>query len=369
MARGRAVALGVVVAIASIGITALILLVVVPALSPRAEAPAAAGDQAREVVFDPGKTIQVVVALQRLPRGFQIPANALDNAVGVREWPAAAVPVDAVIVEKGESPAQVVREQVVGRVTRTDIEREQPLLRALLVEDLTQLAAVGSDTAALLPAGKVAVALPIDEVSGVAYGVQPGDSVDLIFSFVVVDVDEEFQTALPNWVFEIQYGTFEDGERTGVSVAPVEGAALGRIDTIPPGELANVVPAEAQRPRLVSQRAVVDAMVLYVGEYPEGGKIVGVNAGGREGSRSRPNVITLGVSPQEAVVITWAINAQVDIALAVRSVRDVPDAATSSVTLQYIFETYNVTVPPRLSYSLEPSLRVSPGMPESRPDD
>lgn len=377
MSRGRIVTFGIVIAVVSVGITALIFLWLIPTLTPEAgplpetEAAGAEG-QAREVIFDPKETIQVVVALQRLPRGFRIPSDALDNAVGVREWPAAAVPVDAVIVEKGQSPAQVVREQVVGRVTRTDIEREQPLLRALLADDLGNLAAVGSDTAAMLPPGRVAITMPIDKLSGVGYGIQPGDSVDLIFSFAIVDVDEEFQTALPNWVFEIQYGAFEDGARTSAGVVPADGAIYGRVDTIPPGELANVVPSEPQRPRLVSQRAVLDALVMYVGQYPDDGKIVGLDPetrGENQPNRAAPDVITLGVSPQDAVVITWAINSQVDINLVIRSVGDVPNAATSSVTLQYVVETYSVTVPPRLSYSLEPSLRTLPPLPDEVPPE
>lgn len=391
MPRKRVVLLGALIAVVSIGITALVLLVLVfPTMRGQSE-PAApgigdivGGGQASEVVFDPDETTQVLVALQRLPRGFVIPDNALDNAVGVREWPAAAVPVDAIVIPEGEEPADIVREQVIGLITRTDIEREQPILRTLLTEDLTDLSEVGSDTAAQLPQGLVAVALPIDKLSGVAYAVQPGDHIDLIFSFLVVDVDEEFQTALPNWVYEVEYGQFnEEGARITADVNPEFDALLGRIETIPPGELANIVPAEPQRPRLVTQRGVVDALVLYVGQYPPGGESVGGPPEGTSGSYAReygvtptpgggetrppyseevppPDVITLGVPPQDAVVIAWAVNAQVDITLAIRSTSDVPNTSTSSVTLQYMFETYNVVVPPRLTYSLEPSLRVPP---------
>ncbi len=389
MPRKRVVLLGALIAIASIGITALVLFVLVfPAMRGRqseASAPVISdivgGAQASERVFDPDETTQVLVALQRLPRGFEIPDNALNNAVGVREWPAAAVPVDAIVIPEGEEAAAIVREQVIGLITRTDIEREQPLLRTLLTNDMTDLSEVGSDTAAQLPQGLVAVALPIDKLSGVAYAVQPGDHVDLIFSFQVVDVDEEFQSALPNWVYEVEYGQFnEEGARITADVNPESDALLGRIETIPPGELANVVPSEPQRPRLVTQRGVVDALVMYVGEYPPGGEAVGVRPE-ESGSYARggtptpgeeviyppypseappPDVVTLGVSPQDAVVITWAVNSQVDITLAIRSTSDVPNTSTSSVTLQYIFETYNVIVPPRLNYSLEPSLRLPP---------
>jgi len=380
MPRGRTFVFGVVVALVSIVLTALAFVFVFPSatsLLPTRSASSSDdrnGGQAREVVFNADDRLQVVVALQRLPRGFTVPSDAYNNAVGVREWPAASVPNDAVIVEAGQDPVQVIQEQVIGRVTRTDIEREQPILRAALADNLTDLARVGSDIGAQLPAGMEAIALPIDQLSSVAFGVQPGDRVDLIFTFQVLDVDEEFQSALPNWIYQIQYGSFsEDGARIAAQVVPQADAAYGRIDTIPPGELANVVPSEPQRPRVVSQRAILDAMVLYVGEVPANGQILSessrsgdasgtdVTSEGSQRSAASPDVVVLGVTPQDTVVISWAVNAGVDVNLVIRSVQDVPNAATSSVTLQYIFETYNVPVPPKLPYSLEPTLREAPG--------
>ena len=362
MPKGRVIVLTVGIAVLSIAVTALILLFVAPSLAPAREAAppeTAGGVQAVERAFDPNDTLRILVAVQRLPRGLRIPVDAVD----VREWPVAAVPQDAIIIEEGVDVGQIAREEVEGRIARTDIEREQPILRTLLVDDLAELAVVGSDTAAVLPQGMVAIAVPLDRLSGVAYAIQPGDHVDLIFSMVVVDVDEEFQSALPNSVLPIEYGTFtEEGARTTATVEGEPGALLGRLDTIPPGELANVVPSEPQRPRLVSQRAVEDALVLYVGEYPEDGRFLGV--GIDERSASPPQVVTLGMLPQDAVVVTWAINSGVEINLALRSVRDVPDVPTTSVTLQYVVETYNIIVPPRLPYSLEPSLRTAPPTPD-----
>ena len=71
----------------------------------------------------------------------------------------------------------------------------------------------------------------------------------------------------------------------------------------------------------------------------------------------RVNIITLGITPQDAVVLTWALNSGVNINLALRSARDVPQVPTTSVTLQYMIETYNITIPPKLPQSLEPSIR------------
>ncbi len=369
MPRGRLLVFGVVIALVSIALTTLAFVLVLPNVfpggTPLIGEPGGRAGEGREVVFDPDDRIQVVVALQRLPRGFTIPENAYNNAVGVREWPAAAVPRDAITVQPGEDAEEVIEEQVVGKIARTDIEREFPLQVSTLTDDPSDLADIGSDIGAQLPPGTRAISIPVDQLASVGYGVQAGDRVDIIFSFTVIDVDDEFQTALPNWIYQVQFGSPDvEGGRTTASVFPDEGSIYGRIETIPPGELANVVPSEPQRPRLVTQRVILCAPVMYVGNAPLDGDILGVDRSA-EGEPSGaaiplPDVVTLAVSPQEANVVRWAVTAQVDIGLSICSVQEGSADQTSSVTLQYMFETYDVPVPPRLPYSLEPSLREAP---------
>lgn len=361
-----------------------------PGQAAEEEAPAEAVDAPTPApTAEPSTTI--LVAVQQLPRGLKIPPGAVD----VREWPSTAVPANAIVVPAGVDPQVTIQQEVIGKIVRSDIAIEQPVLSTLLVPDLTQIASEGSDAAAILPQGLVAVSVPMNRLSGVAYAIQDGDRVDVILSFVLVDVDEEFQSILPNQVLPAFFGTFT--EAGGQSTAEIVGASciglnpsssvlpctLGRIETIPPGELANVVPAEPQRPRLVSQRTVESALVIHVGEFSlEGGRFIGLTAtptippatptplpeqAPEEGEApppptvtptpTVPDIITLGVTPQDAVVLTWAVGSAVDINLALRSARDVPQVPTTSVTLQYMIDTYNITVPPKLPYSLEPSIR------------
>lgn len=338
-------------------------------------------------------TADVLVAVQQLPRGLKIPPGAVD----VRPWPVNAVPANAIVVPEGVDPQVIIQQEVIGQIVRSDIAIEQPVLSTLLVPDLTQIAAEGSDAAAVLPQGLVGIPIPMNRLSGVAYAIQDGDRVDVILSFVLVDVDEEFQSILPNQVLPAFFGQFtEEGSRTTADIqgVPCVGVnpneeigpcTLGRIETVPPGELANVVPSEPQRPRLVSQRSIESALVIHVGEFPLDGQFlipsptaarptaVPTAVEGEEGAEGAeqqeqqpptvtptptvPDIVTLGVTPQDAVVLAWALNSGVDIKLALRSARDVPQVPTTSVTLQYMIETYNITVPPSLPYSLEPSIR------------
>jgi Flp pilus assembly protein CpaB len=122
--------------------------------------------------------VEIVIAVQDLPRGITIPPNA----VALRRWPEEVAPFNA----------ETSIERIVGKIARTDIYREQPILTNMVVESLTGIADIGSDLAAILPAGNVAVAVPIDRVTSVAYGIQPGDRVDVIMSMLFIDVDDNY---------------------------------------------------------------------------------------------------------------------------------------------------------------------------------
>jgi pilus assembly protein CpaB len=369
MPRGRIIVFGVVIALVSVGLTLAAIFLLLPVILGQTQMGQGNSNdrnstgQGRETAFDPNDRIQILVALQNLPRGFEIPSNAYNNAVGIREFPAASVPRDAIVVENIDDAERIVQEEVVGKLVRTDMVVEQPLLRSNLVDNVSDLAQVGSDVAVQLEPGMRGMAIPVDMLSSVGYAVHAGDRVDVVLSFAVVDVDEDFQSQLPNEIFQVQLGTTtDDGGRNTAAVVPVDGASFGRIETIPPNELANIVPSEPQRPRLVTQRTVVCAPVLLVGEAPADGQIFTVDANGTPVAETseRPDVVVLGVTPQEVNVLQWAVQAKVTIGLSLCSVQEGAASQTSSVTLQYLFETYNVPVPPRLPYSLEPSLRDAP---------
>jgi Flp pilus assembly protein CpaB len=304
----------------------------------------------------PQQFVDLVIAVQELPRGIPIPPNAVE----LRRWPLESAPFNGITN----------LEDVVGKIARTDIFREQPILTNMVVDDLTNLARVGSDAAAILPSGLVAIAVPMDRLTSVAYGIQDGDRVDIVLSMLFVDVDEEFGTLLPNRVTLISTDP-ETGEI--ILTTPIE----GRID---PLGFANAVvgPSERQRPRLVTQRTIQDALVVHVGEFPPDGRFIGVpptptpgaddSAEGGDGgdggatpvptpTLTRPNIVTLGVTPQDAVVITYAIEARLPLTFLLRSASDTSRVPTDPVTLDYIMTEFNIQLPGRRPYSIEPAIR------------
>jgi Flp pilus assembly protein CpaB len=246
----------------------------------------------------------VVVAFQNIPKCSIIPADA----VGIRPLPAKEIPKDAV---------RKVNE-VVGKIAIVDIHRTKPIQKAMFT-DLETILKTGSDASCAIPKGKVAVAFPITRLSSVAYAIQPGDRVDVLVSMTLVDVDVESQIKKPL--------TLAGGEECTQGCQPV-------------GE---------QVPRSVTQLTVQNAEVLRVGLWPsepiEGEEKV---------EQIELGIVTLLVSPQDALVLKWARENGALIDLALRSAVDEDVFNTEAVTLDYMLRRFNITVPPKLPYVLEP---------------
>jgi hypothetical protein len=69
-----------------------------------------------------------------------------------------------------------------------------------------------------------------------------------------------------------------------------------------------------------------------------------------------PLIITLAVTPQDALVLTWAVDAQIPITLALRTAGDNSVVATDPVSLDYMIRTYNAQPPVALEFALEPPI-------------
>lgn len=314
----------------------------------------------------------VAVAAQDIGRGSMIPEDGV-----IVSRMAKNLIVETMISGPDEDG---VKARVIDHIARIDIARGVILTEAMFTEESGDLLAAGSDASLAIPAGQTAIAIPISRLSGVAYAVRDGDAVDVIITLLMVDVDQDFQSTLPNLVTPIiAPGGTEDFPAPFLTAAIVEfkdereGAVppfiLGRVDTEPElDQQVHVFPQEAQRPRLVSQRLVEGAVVLHVGTFPlEERQVVevpqeGVGAptpGDPQATTitiQPPDIITLIVSPQDALALNWAIKAGADLSLTLRAPHDTTTTETTSLTLQYLVETYEVDLPSKLPYSIEPKL-------------
>jgi Flp pilus assembly protein CpaB len=220
--------------------------------------------------------MNIAVFYQTLPRGYQFPNNIdeLEKIVGFVPWPVTSVPLNA-IAETGDG-----LNYLLGRVLRTDVYREQPVIVNLLVDDATQLANVGSSVALNIPKDRVAVSLPIIPVELAVSGIQEGDHVDVITTIIFSNVDEGFQNVQPpGTVLELS------GSDTALELSPdsIEACSL-------------------DRPCGVTQTVVFDAVLVHLGDF-------------LETPDSKNDIATLAVLPDEATVITWMLEANLPFAL------------------------------------------------------
>ena len=305
---------------------------------------------------------QIVIAAQDIARGSEIPPD------GVILSP---FPADY-IVETMMTDLNL----VIGQRARMDIARGVPVTQNMITDAAGDLLPTGSDAAIAIPPGFTAIAMPLTRLSGVAFAMRDGDQVDVLATMLMVDLDQDFQSVLPN---ETRILVAADGTlltalscevfsttASGAECSNTLAALFGRLDTEEAsGQSLYSRPRENQRPRLVSQRIVENATVLHVGTFPlpEVASAVaqpadqGVGAPAAQAQTvviPAPDIITLVVRPQEALVLNWALKAGVDLVLTLRSPGDSAATDTTSVTLEYMVETYDIAVPSKLPYGLEP---------------
>ncbi|MDW8327146.1 MAG: hypothetical protein RMK99_11305 [Anaerolineales bacterium] len=341
------------------------------------------GPEVIEVTQPPPARLELIGTGQNLSRGQVIPTEAII----VMPWPADMAPPSALTDPN----------QVVGRLARYDIPRNSLLLSTMLVVSPTQVSRFGSDAALLIPPGFTAISIPYDRKSGVAFGIRDGDYVNVIVSWALVDIDEEFQTVLPNLTAGVlpAEAPVPGPEGSGITqasiVAAVTGAGpgnlQGRVETDPVlNQPFYVVPSEPQRARLVSQSIIQNALVLRVGDF---GPIAPVFAEPTPTpappdpnatptppppptpTPPPPDLITLVVSPQDALVLNYVMRMMerypdaIKITLTLRPPGDQTIAETQSVTMQYMFERFNISLPAKLNYGLD--TRPLPSVPAAAP--
>lgn len=246
---------------------------------------------------------------------------------------------------------------------------------ALNPSDITT---IGSDLSLYVDQGRVAVAFPINQFSGAAYSMRPGDLVDAFMSLAMVDLDEEFQTDLPNVSQIVNETAFSQGQ--AFLFPPTKD---GRLELIPNlNTVALIGPGEGKDPipRRISQLAMQQMEVLWVGSWRDPSDAMnqewsadavnftdvvaaaeqGANALAEIPSRLRPeqnpDLVILSMTSQDALALKWALEAGVNIDLVLRAQGDSTVFVTTGVSLPQVFE-QGVIVPPQQSnVGLEPQI-------------
>jgi hypothetical protein len=127
---------------------------------------------------------------------------------------------------------------------------------------------------------------------------------------------------------------------------------------------------------MVSQMIMQNVQVLYVGTFPLPGEpltpqlLTSQTTGGATPTPppadqptttvvERPDIVTLMVTPQEAVMLTYLTYSGAEITLTLRNPNDqAVGSQPEAAMLEYLLNQYDVPVPPKLPFSLEPRINV-----------
>ncbi len=390
--RTRTFVLLILVLVAAAGAVALYFLVgpgseQETAETPAVEAPEGADDTTAQ---EPGlptptatpvvQTVEVVVALVDLPVGQRLRPDLIETQIR----PNTNVAVQAGVTFSDE-------ELVIGKIVKTPISKGQEILAPMLALNPSDVASIGSDLSIYVNQGEVAVAFPIDRFNAAAYAMRSGDQVDAFMSMSVVNIDEEFQTQLPNVVARVNESALLEGQ---AFLFPE--ASSGRLELIPGiNAVALISPGgeKDQIPRRVTQLTIQQMEVLWVGSWRDPNRsmqqefnsnaireqdLLGIQNRIENGAlppredprrESQPDTVIMSMSSQDALSLKWALENGLDIDLVLRGQGDNSVFVTTSVSLPQLFTQGLLTDPEDNDFSLQPRIEAvpTPGLPPAPP--
>jgi Flp pilus assembly protein CpaB len=372
----------------------LLGLVAVAVVWMRSQKPASASEVVEATPTPFVDLANVIVATQRIQRGSVINEEVLGT-----------IPIQRELLVEGYFTDL---RQVVGHKARVDLEANMLLTNSMIVDSAENLSATGSNAALQIPRGMVAVSIPISRLASVSYAPQAGDHVNVIATLLLVDLDTEYQTLMPNntaAVLAAGPGVIlgvEHDESNSTSLYPdlvkitaqnsTGGTAsvFGRAEIDPLlAQTFYVVPSERQRPRLLSQTLLQDVVVLGLGNFPlddkkaeaptvtpevpapiEGEVAPSPQATAQpEAPEPLPDVITLIVTPQDAVTLNYMVYSGAQLTLALRASGDDTLVVTEATSLDFLMRQYNIPMPLSLPYGVEPRVDelAAPRLPNDGP--
>ena len=296
--------------------------------------------------------VSIVIAGQPINRDDQIKQESLSSLQ---------IPQTSVTEKMITNP-----QTIVGKYAMFPLAQGLPLTTDM-ISDRPGMNQPGSEAAKIISPGLVAISIPISRLSSLVYGIRDGDRVNVIATTLFVDVDATFQTILPNFTAQVTGVGFSPDKLPTLSTGIVSGgpaSAQGRAELDPTlNQALYLVPSETkQRPRLVSQMILQDIQVLHVGNFTLPGqepqKAVEGQPAPTPAPPAIPDAITLIVSPQDAIALTYLMHTGTKFNLTLRAPDDTTRVETEAATLQYLLSQYAIPVPAKLPYVMEPRIDI-----------
>ena len=281
-------------------------------------------------------TVQIYIAGQNIPQGEPITDDVLATID---------IPQDKVVSVMFTTSQ---KEELVGKIAKYPIDQGVVITRTMVSDG--ELAEGGPEWAAQIPQGMTAIAIPTTRLASAAFGVRDGAHVDVSACFLFVDVDPSYQSELPNQCRRFNCSCrCNTAEMPGVTLGiypPEAPQPQGRTEVESAFQQGiYVVPSEQQRPRLVCQMLLQNVKVMKMGSFPF--QQTPVDTGQAEQQQQaqvvqqpnqNPDIVTLIVTPQDSITMSYLIYSGAKITMTLRNATDESRVATEAATLQFLLE-------------------------------
>ena len=158
----------------------------------------------------------------------------------------------------------------------------------------------------------------MDRLNSVAYGYLPGDTVDIMLSFTLSSLDQEFQTLLFNSATFFLQQSGEEGVETASNIFVVD-----------------PIPAYPPTPT------------------PDPDEPTPTPGGGPPPTPTPPppEVVLIALPPQQQLFLKYAVETTADIDFALRSTNDGQLYSVQQVDAVYLLEQFGITIPPNSEFA------------------
>jgi len=308
--------------------------------------------------------VEVYYAAQNIPQGGRVTEDVLATLSIPQEN------VVSVMYTRDELPF------LVDKIAKLPLDQGVVITESMITDSAAAVAISGPQWASLIPPGMTAIAIPIDRLAVSAYAINTGAHVNVNACLLFVDVDPSYQTILPNLTASLT-GTGLPTAEGGLPVLSLgvgaSGSPQGRLELDPSVQQPYyLVPSEAQRPRMVCQTLLQDVVVMRLGDFPlvetdpnAAAQPADPAAAEQQPAPANPDIVTLIVSPQDSITLSYLMYTNANITLTLRNPSDQARLATEASTLQFLLSQYNIPVPAKLPYAMHPALTTltSPDLP------
>jgi pilus assembly protein CpaB len=292
----------------------------------------------------PAALTEVYFAAQNIPQGTIITQEML----GTFSLPPENVA--EVMFTVGEEGA------LIGQTARFSLDQGVVITSSMVGTGPVEIS--GPAWAVQIPSGMVAAAIPTNRLALVGYGVNDGAHVNVNACMLFVDM---ILLKLSFHFTAVLTGALQPGNiPLSMGAVMVERRPGRDVSSIQPFNNPSMQCRRAQRPRLVCQMILQDVVVLKLGTFGIQAAPADPNAtpSPAQQQQANPDIVTLMVTPQDSISLNYFVYSGAQLTMSLRNPNDTSRFAAESATLTSLLTQYNISLPSKLPYGVQPRVDV-----------